>query len=100
MNASSSCSWMDSRAPVSSTERASLRCSGGDVGVGRRASRVRRCRLALERREVICEAGGGGLEFSSERIEVRDDTGFDMAGGECDVDRWGTGEVYQSFEKK
>lgn len=80
MKASSSCSRIDSRAPVSSTERASLRCSGGDVGVGKRALRVRRCRLALERREVIFEAGGGGLEFSSERMDVRDDTRFDMAG--------------------
>lgn len=87
MKASSSCSRMDRRAPVSSTERASLRCSAGVVDVGRRALRVRRCRLALERSEVICEAGGGGLEFSSERMEVRDDTGFDMTGRECDVDR-------------
>ena len=87
MKASSSCSRMDKRAPVSSTDRASLRCSGGDVGVGRRALRVRRCLLALERSEVICEAGGGGLEFSSERMEVSDDTGFDMAGRKCDVDR-------------
>lgn len=57
------------------------------MGVGRRALRVRRCRLALERREAIFEAGGGGLEFSSERIDVRDDTGLDMAGSECKVDR-------------
>lgn len=58
------------------------------MGVGRRALRVRRCRLALERREVIFEAGGGELEFSSERMDVRDDTGVDMAGNECDVNRW------------
>lgn len=58
------------------------------MGVGRRTSRVRRCRLALERREVIFAGWGGGLEFSSERMDLRDDTGLDMAGGERDVDRW------------
>lgn len=43
---------------------------------------MRRCRLALERREVILEGGGEGLEFSSKRIDVMDDAGFDMAGSE------------------
>ena len=70
------------------------------MGVGRRALRVRRCRLALERREVIFEGEGGGFELSSERMEVRDDTGLDMAGRKCDVVCWGSGDVYQNLEDK
>ncbi len=82
MKASGSCSRMDSSAPVSSTERASFKCLGGVVGVGRRALRVRRCRLAMERREVVFDGGGGGLEFSSERIDVSSGVGSDIAGNE------------------
>ena len=60
MKASGSCRRMESRAPVSSVVRASPRSCGEVLGVGRRAFRLRSCRLAVERREAIfCDEGSG-----------------------------------------
>lgn len=50
------------------------------VGVGRRALRVRRVRLAFERRDVIFSGGGGGEEFNCDRIDRRCEAEADMMG--------------------
>lgn len=69
---------MESRAPVSSTCRARVRRCGEVEGVGSRALRARRVRLAFERREAIFSGGGGGLEFNCESREERVEIDADM----------------------
>ena len=55
---------MERRAPVSSVVRARCRSCGEVLGVGRRALRLRSCRLAVERREAILSGEGGGEDCS------------------------------------
>ena len=59
---------MESSAPVSRVVRASPSNWGEVLGVGRRASSLRSCRLAVERREAIFWGGGGGVDLSCVRV--------------------------------
>ena len=59
---------MESKAPVSSVVRASPSSWGEVLGVGRRALRVRSCRLAVERREAIFWGEGDGVDCSCARV--------------------------------
>lgn len=68
MKASGSCRRMESRAPVSRVVRASPRSWGEVLGVGRRASSLRSCRFAVERREAIFWGEGGGVDWSCVRV--------------------------------
>ena len=83
MKASGSCRRMESRAPVSSVVRASPSSWGGVPGVGRRASRFRSCRLAVERREAIFGGEGDGVDCSCVSVVLR--SVVDMSGGAAEA---------------
>ncbi len=70
---------MESKAPVSSVVRASPSSWGEVLGVGRRALRVRSCRLAVERREAIFWGEGDGVDCSCVRVVFN--SVVDMLGG-------------------
>ncbi len=70
---------MESKAPVSSVVRASPSSWGEVPGVGRRALRVRSCRLAVERREAVFWGEGDGVNCSCVRVVFS--SVVDMLGG-------------------